>query len=754
MTDPAMIQDTASVLFQPGTIVELRIPNTPRQGTVSGYFDNAQAFLQAAQHWSGKAPAVYCTLNPCAPALLARAANRLKERVKTTTSDPDILQRCWFPLDFDPVRPADISSTAAEHDAALQRAVACTEWLTHRGWPLPVAADSGNGAHRLYRVDLPNDDATRALLQRCLEALALYFSDSEVALDVKVFNAARIWKVYGTLACKGDHLPERPHRLSELLDVPAPLACVTPQHLADLAALLPAPAASPPRRGMTAGAPFDLPGWIRAHGLPVVAEGAWQQSGYRWVLNPCPWDSAHTNRSAFVVQVAQGGIAAGCHHNGCSGHDWQDLRALYEPGYQPYVPPATFHAGSNGHASVHGQTTTPPQPASWTDHLNKTKGGEVRETFDNLAFALEHLAPWHTDSWYDLVRDRGMLGATPLDEPHVWAAARAIEQETAMPIRNLKLVRAAIIAQCRQRARDPIREWLEGLPPWDGQPRILTWLPIYTGATPTSYSGETGRLWLVSMVARGLQPGCQCRSVIVLMGDEDIGKSKLVKLLASEDWYRDVSGSLEGKEAHMLMKGTWLVELGELSSLGKTEEARLKAFITQANDEYVPKYANDPIKHARRTILVGTLNPEGDKTFLRGQTGNTRYYPVGVTDIKLEAVEARREQLFAEALVHYRAHLDDWWRLSPEAEKEARAIRDEHRVRSVYEEPLSTWLEGRKLTCWQELCEAFLLLEAKERWKDTKLQKDMAQAMVACGWKQEKQQRVMPYGVVRPWVPR
>src|SRR5262245_2439052 len=152
----------------------------------------------------------------------------------------------------------------------------------------------------------------------------------------------------------------------------------------------------------------------------------------------------------------------------------------------------------------------------------------------------------------------------------------------------------------------------------------------------------------------------------------------------------------------MLMKGAWLVELGEFSSMGKTEESRLKSFITMANDEYVPKYANDPVKQARRAILVGTLNPEGDRTFLRGQTGNTRYYPVGVTTINLDAVDALREQLVAEALVYYREHRQDWWQLSSTAEKEARAVRDEHRIRSVYEEALGAWLEGRTLTCWQE----------------------------------------------------
>jgi len=193
--DVGTIQQTATTLFRPGTVAELRILNTLRNGTVSGYFNDLQAFVQAAEQWSGRAPAVYATLNPCNPALLARAANRLKDRVRTTTSDSDIVHRYWFPLDFDPMRPADISSNDTEHATALQRAEACAAWLRSRGWPAPVPADSGNGGHRLYSIDLPNDEASKALLQRCLEALALYFSDSVVALDRTVFNAARIWKV-------------------------------------------------------------------------------------------------------------------------------------------------------------------------------------------------------------------------------------------------------------------------------------------------------------------------------------------------------------------------------------------------------------------------------------------------------------------------------------------------------------------------------------------------------------------------------
>jgi len=346
-SDKTILAQTASLLFVAGTVTELRILETT-QGVLSGYYNDVGAFVKDAALWSGKAPAVYATLNPCPEALLARGANRLRARAKTTTSDSDTLKRCWFPLDFDPVRPAGVSSTDAEHVAAHARAAACTDWLTHRGWPQPIMAESGNGAHLLYAIDLPNDEKSRTLLKDCLEALAVYCTDSVVALDTGVFNAARIWKVYGTMACKGDHLPERPHRLATLLHVPTPIQQVGLPQLQALAALTPTTpqhAAPPHRNGSRA---FDLAQWIADHDVPVVTHMPWGTGGTKWVMNPCPWNSAHTNGSAFVVQLPNGAIAAGCHHNGCQGQGWQALRALYEPGWHPQPGLSSYQARTGG----------------------------------------------------------------------------------------------------------------------------------------------------------------------------------------------------------------------------------------------------------------------------------------------------------------------------------------------------------------------------------------------------------------------
>lgn len=43
-------------------------------------------------------------------------------------------------------------------------------------------------------------------------------------------------------------------------------------------------------------------------------------------------------------------------------------------------------------------------------------------------------------------------------------------------------------------------------------------------------------------------------------------------------------------------------------------------------------------------------------------------------------------------------------------------------------------------------------MDTKERWKDTKLQRDIAVAMRALGWSQGKQMTLAAFGVVRPWI--
>jgi len=217
--DRTEILGALRVLFEPGSVVELRAPGSA-QRTISGYFDDFEALAAAAVGLSGTVPGVYVTLNPVNPALLARATNTVKPWARYTTADGDILVRRWMLFDLDAVRPAGISSTVAEHAAALEAARCCTDWLVDQGVPRAslILADSGNGGHVLARVDLPNTPESTALVRRCLEAAARACSTPGVVLDRTVYNAARIVKLYGTVAAKGDATADRPHRGARTLE--------------------------------------------------------------------------------------------------------------------------------------------------------------------------------------------------------------------------------------------------------------------------------------------------------------------------------------------------------------------------------------------------------------------------------------------------------------------------------------------------------------------------------------------------------
>jgi hypothetical protein len=217
----AEIKRGLSLLFQPGDVVEVRILKT-KQGTVSGYFDDfdamAQAIFEADRQYLPFG--IYHTINKLDPALLARACNRLRERSEVTTADANVKRRRWLPIDCDPVRPAGVSSSDAEHGAAIARAKLIAQEMP-ADWGQPILADSGNGAHLLYRTDMPNDPESLRLVGLALADLDRRYSDDKVKVDVACGNAARIWKAYGTPVRKGDSIPARPHRVSRILEVPS-----------------------------------------------------------------------------------------------------------------------------------------------------------------------------------------------------------------------------------------------------------------------------------------------------------------------------------------------------------------------------------------------------------------------------------------------------------------------------------------------------------------------------------------------------
>jgi putative DNA primase/helicase len=236
-------------------------------------------------------------------------------------------------------------------------------------------------------------------------------------------------------------------------------------------------------------------------------------------------------------------------------------------------------------------------------------------------------------------------------------------------------VGAAIGAVGHRNAYHPVREYLDSLV-WDGTERLSHWLEDYCGATATSGSGsyirEVARKWMISAVARIYRPGCKADHVLILEGATGIKKSTLFSVLGSP-WFTDHIAAMGSKDAALQVQGVWIIELAELDVMSRSEVGQVKAFLSVSFDRIRPPYGRTVMRYDRQCVFAGTVN---HTDYLRDETGNRRFWPVRCANDRfdLEALAASRDQLWAEAVVAYRAG-ENWWLEDERTAREEQADR-------------------------------------------------------------------------------
>jgi len=355
---------------------------------------------------------------------------------------------------------------------------------------------------------------------------------------------------------------------------------------------------------------------------------------------------------------------------------------------------ARASARPNHAASSTPGTSTAP---AWQEVTN-SGAPRARSIFNVVAF-LEHMQvkfSRNTFTWQDFVTIADDA-PRPLSDEVMRQLRMEAERIGFSPPREF--FEEVCLDEARQSGYNPPRDWLEQIQPtWDGKPRLDKWLTDYLGADDTPLNRAFGRKHLIAAVRRIRTPGAKHDAILVLEGAQGIGKSSAIRALAGDDWFSDaLTIGADAKQVIEDTRGSWLVEMPELSGLRKADVEPVKAMVSRQVDRARLAYERHSVDRPRQFVLFGTVN---EKHYLRDSTGNRRFWTVAVRKADVEGLERARVQIWAEA-ANYEAKgesiglPESLWKAATEAQAERVAP---HR----WQEILQDHLEGKNGTITKE----------------------------------------------------
>lgn len=344
---------------------------------------------------------------------------------------------------------------------------------------------------------------------------------------------------------------------------------------------------------------------------------------------------------------------------------------------------------------------------NWESALSVNSTGLIRSTIDNILIILENDPLLKGRLAFDEFSNRVLIkGAVPWDKrenSRDWNdtddAGMRHYLEKAYGITGVNKIMDACSLCCRRHSFNAVVDWLKALPAWDTVPRLDTLFIDYLGAADTPYTRAVARKSFTAAVARAMQPGVKYDTMPILSGPQGIGKSTLLKIMAG-GWFNDSLDSFDGKEACEMIQGSWLIELGELNGLSKSESGQVKQFLSKTDDIYREPYGRRTGRYPRRCVFFGTSN---EKEYLRDSTGGRRFLPIDCmvqkpTKSVFTELADEVQQIWAEALARWQ--IGEKLYLEGETAKAAMVQQESHREQNAKEGIIREFISRKVPADW------------------------------------------------------
>jgi hypothetical protein len=406
----------------------------------------------------------------------------------------------------------------------------------------------------------------------------------------------------------------------------------------------------------------------------------------------CPNKHLHSGDSGLSqtawLMAGSSGYERGhfhCFHSSCGPpSDDEFLAAVGYLRFEPIVEQVD--------ASASTVTAAQPPPADWSapwPSLRRDARGRIEPVLPNVVDALSSAS--FSGFWLRHDRALGAVTVTnragqtrEINDVDLINLRLAFERRGfgSIPREMMRDARDAVAALSEY---DSLIEWATSLVT-DGVPRIERFLIDYLGCADTPYHRAVGLYWWTAMAGRLLQPGIQADMVPVILGEQGIGKTQLLKAIVPQPRsYVELNLAWDDEKLARLMRGTVLGELAELRGLSGRDAESIKAWITRQVEKWVPKYQELATEYPRRCIFVGTTNK---REFLDDPSGERRWLPFEASKADVINAARDRDQLWAEAI----ALFDMAGILWRDAQQLAPEVHREFKLHDPWEEMLLDWL--------------------------------------------------------------